>query len=99
MVVVGHKKCGGAAAAFDAPKPAPDAPEPTEPLDVFLEPLIELRHTLPADATVDDLIVANVQSNVINVVNSDVSRGLASAEMFGAVEWARASSPVLSAGR
>lgn len=44
-----------------------------EALNRFLAPLIKLRHQLPANATVDDLIVANVQTTVNKVVNSTVS--------------------------
>lgn len=84
VVVVGHTNCGGCAAAFAAPNP--DAPASNtscpghhkrsdekrdEPgLEHFLTPLIKLRHTLPEGATVQDLIVANVQNSVDNLVAS-----------------------------
>jgi hypothetical protein len=42
-------------------------------LSRFLSPLIELRHSLPADASIDDLIVANVKKTVHTVCESEVS--------------------------
>jgi hypothetical protein len=39
----------------------------------FLDPVIRLRHSLGEKADVDELIVANVKSNVQNVVDSPVS--------------------------
>lgn len=51
----------------------PDQVEPgTEPgLDQFLAPLIRLRHSLPAGATVQDLIVANVRQSVDVLASSN----------------------------
>lgn len=104
VAVVGHTNCGGAKAAYEAPKPTvtstsgqekckckgkgkdkpkkckgkhghdeeddDDEDSSAEALNRFLLPLIQLRHTLPSTATVDDLIVANVQTTVNKVVNS-----------------------------
>lgn len=45
---------------------------PSTSLTRFLQPLIDLRHTLPQDSTLDDLIVANVKKSVESVANCDV---------------------------
>lgn len=42
-------------------------------LSRFLDPLIKLRHSLPEDASIDDLIIANVKKTVKTVCESDVS--------------------------
>lgn len=39
----------------------------------FLQPLIDLRHSLPEGSTMDDLIVENVKRGVVDVSKSDVS--------------------------
>ena len=41
-------------------------------LSRFLSPLIELRHSLPEGATIDDLIIANVKKTVQTVCESEV---------------------------
>lgn len=43
-------------------------------LSRFLAPLIELRHSLAEDASIDELIVANVKKTVKTVCESEVSR-------------------------
>jgi hypothetical protein len=40
----------------------------------FLQPLIELRHSLPDQSTLDDLIIANVKRGVDEVCQTEVSR-------------------------
>ncbi|BEJ15016.1 hypothetical protein CspHIS471_0407830 [Cutaneotrichosporon sp. HIS471] len=47
-----------------------DEREEDHALMQFLEPLIELRHTLPSTATIMDLTLENVKLNVATVVNS-----------------------------
>jgi hypothetical protein len=39
----------------------------------FLQPLIELNHSLPPDSTVDDLIVANVKRGIDEICQTKVS--------------------------
>ena len=39
--------------------------------------MIELRHSLPEGATIDDLIIANVKKTVQTVCESEVSHSLA----------------------
>ncbi|BEI94598.1 uncharacterized protein CcaverHIS019_0701700 [Cutaneotrichosporon cavernicola] len=70
VVVVGHTACGGCKAAFGSAAPAADAPVPEHPLMAFLDPLIKLRHSLPADATIDDLTRENVRVGVQNLTQS-----------------------------
>lgn len=74
VAIVGHTACGGCAAAHDSkiPVPSEDAAAPSTSLTRFLQPLIDLRHTLPEDATLDDLIVANVKKSVESVANCDI---------------------------
>lgn len=67
--------CGGCQAALASTPPEADA-KPTTPLGRFLEPLVNLRHTLGEGATLDELVRANVKLGVKNVVNSDVSLSL-----------------------
>lgn len=56
----------------------PDQVKPgTEPgLENFLAPLIKLRHTLPANATVHDLIVANVKHSVHTLTQSNAVQNM-----------------------
>jgi carbonic anhydrase len=76
VVVVGHTSCGGCNAAFAAPAPVKDAEANADagtspnPLRSFLGPLIDIRHALPVDATVDDLVRENVLASVKNIVES-----------------------------
>lgn len=44
-------------------------------LNNFLAPLIQLRHSLPTDATIMDLTLENVKLNVATVVNSTAIQG------------------------
>ncbi|KAJ9094090.1 hypothetical protein QFC21_006191 [Naganishia friedmannii] len=71
VAVVGHTACGGCLAAHGAPKPDENTTE-SSALSRFLDPLIKLRHSLPEDASIDDLIVANVRKTVKTVCESDV---------------------------
>lgn len=49
---------------------------PDTPLNQFLKPLINLRvHELPANASIDELTVANVKRGVENIARSPVSTG------------------------
>lgn len=73
VVVVGHSKCGGCDAAFNAPKPRQSGPAGDDVLGAWLAPLIALRHTLPESATADDLVKANVAQSVQNIVDAAVS--------------------------
>jgi len=73
VVVVGHESCGGCKAAFAAPKPATTVNDPNTPstaLQRFLQPLIELRHSLPEGSTLDDLTRANIKDGVEAIANS-----------------------------
>lgn len=69
VIVTGHTACGGCIAAHSLPADT----EPSNALLEFLGPLIKLRAGLGADATVEDLMVANVKQGVENVCNSAVS--------------------------
>jgi len=71
VIVVGHTNCGGCVAAYGTPKPT-DATLDT-PLARFLDPVVRLRHSMPADTSLDDLITENVKANVRNVMDSNVS--------------------------
>ncbi|WOO80668.1 Carbonic anhydrase 2 [Vanrija pseudolonga] len=68
VAIVGHTACGGCNAAYAAPK---EGAAPGNSLGRFLAPLVKLRHSLPAGATADDLIKANVREGVKNAVASD----------------------------
>ena len=72
VIVAGHTGCGGCIAAYHAPAPEPDAP-PHNALTRFLDPVVKLRHSLPADASVNDLIVENVKGSVARLAQSEVS--------------------------
>jgi carbonic anhydrase len=41
-------------------------------LSRFLQPLIDLRHSLPEGSTMDDLIVENVKKGVVDVARSAI---------------------------
>ena len=68
MIIAGHTCCGGCVAAHGAPATG----NPNTHLHNFLAPIIKLRHTLPEEATVDDLIIENVKMQVKNVAESEV---------------------------
>lgn len=67
--MTGHTSCGGCIAAHSLPADT----APSNALFEFLGPLIRLRASLGADATVEDLMVANVKRGVENVCSSAVS--------------------------
>ncbi|KAL1411624.1 hypothetical protein Q8F55_002588 [Vanrija albida] len=67
VAIVGHTACGGCNAAFAAPKEG----AAHNSLGRFLAPLVKLRHSLPAGATADDLVRANVREGVKNAVASE----------------------------
>ncbi|EIW70520.1 hypothetical protein TREMEDRAFT_56612 [Tremella mesenterica DSM 1558] len=66
IIVAGHTCCGGCIAAYESPRTG----NPDTHLHNFLAPIIKLRHELPEESSVDDLIEANVKLNVENVANS-----------------------------
>lgn len=68
--MTGHTACGGCIAAHSLPADT----KPSNALLEFLGPLIKIRAGLGEDATVEDLMVANVKQGVENVCNSAVSR-------------------------
>jgi carbonic anhydrase len=43
------------------------------PLERFLKPLAQLRHDLPAEADLNELIAQNIAMSVRNIVSTDVS--------------------------
>lgn len=73
VIVAGHTGCGGCIAAWGAPHPTSANSRRGSPLARFLDPVVRLRHNMPANTEVDDLIKENVRVNVRNVKNSDVS--------------------------
>ncbi|KAK8864604.1 hypothetical protein IAR55_001854 [Kwoniella newhampshirensis] len=77
VMVVGHTGCGGCIAAFDQPAPkSHDHTEPTTtPLVRYLDPIIRLKHSLPAGSDVNDLIRENVKMSVRNVIASPTIQG------------------------
>jgi len=71
VVVVGHSKCGGCIAAHASAPPSPSSKPPATALARFIQPLIELRHTLPEGATVNDLAIANIKRSVDQICQSE----------------------------
>ena len=74
VVVVGHTSCGGCVAAHGSSPPISTSDSSGSPLIRFLGPLIRLRHSLPIEASLDELIEENVKLSVKNVVDSEVGR-------------------------
>lgn len=79
-MVVGHTKCGGATAAYNAVHPpatpaeaVTDDPSVESHLTSWLAPLIALTKTLSPNATIEDVVEHNVAAQVDNVVQSPVS--------------------------
>lgn len=70
VIVTGHTACGGCIAAHSLPS---DTAAGDNPLFAFLGPLMKLRASLGPDATIEDLMVANVKQGVENVCKSAVS--------------------------
>ncbi|KDQ56200.1 hypothetical protein JAAARDRAFT_133195 [Jaapia argillacea MUCL 33604] len=73
VIIVGHSKCGGAAACLAAAQhpsglPDPDA-GPNAPLNVWLASLVELARSL-VDPTEELLIQDNIKAQVANAVKS-----------------------------
>ena len=74
IVLVGHTKCGGVAAAVDLAKEPPPPAPPASPLLRWLGPLTELARAHPgADLTA--LAEENVKMGVANLVKSEVIQG------------------------
>ncbi|KAH8083009.1 carbonic anhydrase [Filobasidium floriforme] len=72
VAIVGHTACGGCAAAYMSKPEDAGNKETTTSLARFLQPLIDLRHSLPEGASMDDLIVENVKRGVVDVAKSEV---------------------------
>jgi carbonic anhydrase len=80
-MIVGHTACGGCIAAYHAP--ANPTHPPHNALTRFLDPLVNLRHSLPEGSDVNALIEANVKLGVSNLAKSDVSAKMAPASAVG----------------